>query len=138
MSLAIGNGEAPTAMPALLSWLIQNERLKEAVQCMRHIQAGQNLSTVQAQYKRAKDDDLLEEALVLRKEVAKLEALLKSEDEIASWRQPSTAHPTEKAMRAQGMSSLIDRSLQEHGASSVVELAKKDLNKALPAASTRN
>jgi len=113
--------------------LIDNERFTEALACKIHLEAQKEEQQVSIDYKTAKEEDRLEDALLLRNKLQILKEKIVSEDVIKTWKSQSTIKT---------LTSMKDALVSKVGATkaapftnkfskTIISLANKDLDKAI-------
>ncbi len=81
------NDCAADSLPEVLAYLVTHWRLEEAVACHAAVRALADLPALQAAYAAAKEDDRLEEALALRKQIDALKKTTSpSPEQLVAWR----------------------------------------------------
>jgi len=133
-TVQMGGGEG---LQAILDALLRQERYVEASACKAHIASIADLSVQQKAYDRAKEDDDLDVAMNLKKNVLpKLKALVQPDHIVAGWSQPSPTHLTLHQIGAKATAALgpadaapfltrcCSQNLQALAATSVEDAAK--------------
>ena len=100
-AVPVGPAPAEGDLPAVLTWLLEQERFGEALACEQHMGAATQLASVTAEYEQAKEEDDLEKAIHLKKVVLpKLKAAQQPDEVVKTWHAPSPTNQTLAQMAA--------------------------------------